>query len=388
MNSTFLSREGIPSIRSVPRPRPIPPRRAAQRLLAWFDAHKRPLPWRRDRDPYRIWVAEVLLQQTQVAQARPYFERFVGRFPDLRTLARADMQEVLKLWEGAGYYARAHRLHRAARDLVDHHQGRLPTTRAQWAELPGVGPYISAAVASLAFDEPVVALEANGLRVAARLRRDPGDLRSPVTRRRLERELARYLPPARAGAFNEAIMELGETVCLPRHPLCPLCPLRSNCRAFRTLEDPSAIPRPRRAVRRPRLVAAVVVVERRGRWLVRRRPVGGLLGGLWEFPGGKPHRGESLEAAARRELREETGLKAEKLAPAGVIRHSYSHFSVELYLFRGPARGRPAAERPDAPLRWVTPAEFRSLPRPGATIKAVQRLGRPGKREGAGDGDG
>jgi A/G-specific adenine glycosylase len=370
----FLSREGMGTARPPGTIAPASPSDAPRRLLRWFDVHRRALPWRRDRDPYRIWVAEVLLQQTRVAQAVPFFERFIARFPDLRSLARADLEEVLKLWEGAGYYHRARHLHAAARRLAERRPARLPSTRAELAELPGVGPYIAAAVASLAFDEPVVALEANGVRVAARLRREGGDVRRPSVRRRLELELARYLSPERPGASNEAIMELGETVCLPVGPRCPVCPLRPNCRSFHELDDPGSIPRPRRGRPRPRVVAAVVVVQRRGRWLVRRRPATGLLGGLWEFPGGKPHGGESLVHAARREIREETGLAVRELVRVGVVRHAYSHFSVVLHVFRATARGRVRTERPDAPLRWVSRQEFEHLPRPTATRKALRLL--------------
>jgi A/G-specific adenine glycosylase len=374
LNYLFLSREGIASSRAEAGQLSTTPSATTRRLLAWFDAQRRTLPWRLDRDPYRLWVAEVLLQQTRVAQAVPYFERFVARFPDLRSLARADEEEVLKVWEGAGYYGRARRLHAAARHVVERGRGRLPTTRAELAQLPGVGPYIAAAVASLAFDEPVVALEANGLRVAARLRLERGDVRRPPVRRRLELELARYLPTDRPGAFNEAIMELGETVCLPRAPACPRCPLGPNCRAFQELDDPASIPRPHRRPRRPTVVAAIVVVDRRGRWLVRRRPPAGLLGGLWEFPGGKPGPRETLAQAARREVREETGLRLQELTKVGIVHHAYSHFSVQLHVFRANARGRVRSERPYALLRWVAPREFELLPRPMATRKAIQLL--------------
>jgi A/G-specific adenine glycosylase len=374
LNYAFLSRKGIGSNRSGAPARGATQRATSRRLLRWFDGHRRPLPWRRDRDPYRIWVAEILLQQTRVAQAAPYFERFVARFPTVESLARADQGAVLKLWEGAGYYGRARRLHAAARAIVARHGSHLPKTPAALAELPGVGPYVAAAVASLAFDAPVVALEANGLRVAARLTLERQDPRRPVVRRRLARALAAYLPPERPGAFNEAIMELGETICRPISPACPACPLRSECRAFRQLAEPGSIPRARPRTRRPLVVAAMVAVERGGRWLVRRRPPDGLLGGLWEFPGGKPLPNESLSAAARRELREEAGVTVWDLVRVGVVTHAYSHFAVELHVFRGRAIGRPRPERTDAPVRWVTPRAFRRLPRPKATIKALRLL--------------
>lgn len=346
-------------------------------LLAWFRLHRRPLPWRTDRDPYRVWVAEVLLQQTRVAQAIPYYERFLRAFPTVHALARASEGEVLKVWQGAGYYARARNLHASARLVVREGSGRFPTTVDGWEELPGVGPYIARAVASLVDGAPVVALEANGLRVAARWTREEGDIRTRAVRERVERVLANLLPSRAPGEFNEAVMELGETVCRPVAPSCPDCPVRFGCRALAELPDPGSIPVRRRPGRRPHVRAAVAVAEFGGRWLVQRRPPGGLLGGLWEFPGGKVESGERPIDAAAREFAEETGLSAPLLTPAGVVHHAYSHFTVTLHVFRGTVRGSrfPAVA---APRRWVTPAELARLPLPKATEKIVDRLPPPG----------
>jgi A/G-specific adenine glycosylase len=361
---------GHPSTRSIGAGLRVGP---APALLRWFRRTRRPLPWRRDRDPYRVWVAEVLLQQTRVDQAAPFYDRFLAAFPDVHALAHAPVGRVLKVWQGAGYYARAHHLHAAAREIVRNRGGRLPTTVAELEAMPGVGPYIARAVASLAFDVPVVALEANGLRVAARWTLERGDLRSPLVRRRLESALAVHLPPRAAGAYNEAIMELGETICRPVGPDCRRCPVSRWCRAYRETDDPGEVPRPRPRARRPHVRGSVVVLERAGRWLVHRRAPGKLLGGLWEFPGGKIEPGESPEKAARRELREETGLRAGPLRSRGVVRHAYSHFTVELHVFEGHPAGRVAARNGDG-RRWVRPAELRRLPIPKATEKIVSRL--------------
>ena len=307
----------------MPGPRRPPvriPSAIGRTLVRWFRRSRRPLPWRRDRDPYRIWVAEVLLQQTRVAQAIPFFERFVARFPTVESLADAPRDEVLRLWAGAGYYARARNLHAAARAIVRGRGGRFPQAEEEWERLPGVGPYIARAVASLAYGRPVVALEANGLRVAARWTLDRGDLSTVAVRRRLEAALASTLPVAAAGEFNEAVMELGETICTPVRPRCRECPVATGCRARSNLEDPGSIPTRRPRSPRPTVRAAVVILaDARGRWLVQQRPPRGLLGGLWEFPGGKLHRGEPAEVAARRELREETGLTVGPLASLGVV---------------------------------------------------------------------
>ena len=354
-------------------------------LVRWYRHHRRPLPWRADRDPYRVWVAEVLLQQTRVAQAAPYFERFVRAFPTVTALARAPAERVLKVWQGAGYYARAHRLHAAARQVVRERGGRFPTTAEELETLPGVGPYIARAIAAIAFGRPYVALEANGRRVAARWTRDEGDVRSPAVASRLERALAGVLPRSDPGAFNEAVMELGETLCRPLRPACPACPAAFACRAYRELGDPGSLPRRPPRARRPRVRAAVVVLSERGRWLVQRRPPSGLLPGLWEFPGGRIERGERPETAARREVLEETGLTVGRLVRIGTVRHAYSHFSVELHAFTGRrkrGRGHDAGER----RRWVTPSEFRRLPVPKATEKVVALLEARGDRASPGSG--
>jgi A/G-specific adenine glycosylase len=346
--------------------------RIAPRLLDWYRLHRRPLPWRTDRDPYRIWVAEVLLQQTRVAQAIPYYERLLARYPDLPALARSRPEELLKLWEGAGYYARARNLHAAARALLQNSGGKLPRSVEELEELPGVGPYIARAIASLAFQVPVLALEANGLRVAARLTAERGDPSRGEVRRRLESWLTQELPEAAPGVFNEALMELGETICLPRSPRCTACPISRNCIAFRTLEDPGVLPFRRRLPTKPHQVAALAAVHRDGRWLLQPRTEPGLLQGLWEFPGGKPEPGESLCDAARRELAEETGLRVGPLAPVGVVRHAYSHFSVELHIFRAEPRGE---IRSGSLARWLNPREIAELPLPRATGKALALLG-------------
>lgn len=357
---------------------PAPPDRRATALLRWFRVHRRPLPWRSSRDPYRVWVAEVLLQQTRVDQAVPYFERFVRRFPDVQALAAATEEQVLKVWQGAGYYARARRLRRAAREIVRRHRGRLPSSAGALERLPGIGPYTARAIAALAFGEPLVALEANGLRVTARWSREEGDVRSAAVRARLGGQLQALLPRGRAAEFNEAVMELGETVCLPVRPRCSACPVARSCRAARELEDPSVIPRSAPSRPRPHVRAAIVVLERRSRWLVQRRPSSGLLGGLWEFPGGKIQEGESPEEAARRELREEVGLDPRgPFVPAAVVRHGYSHFTVELHVFRAGSAGE---LRSSPTRRWATARQLERLALPRATEKVLERIGLPGGR--------
>ncbi len=251
----------------------------------------------------------------------------------------------------------------------------LPVRVEDLEDLPGIGPYIARAIASLAHGTPVIALEANGLRVAARWTRDRGDLRTGAVRARLANALAAAMPVGTSAAFNEAVMELGETICRPV-PQCDRCPVSAFCRGFQETEDPGSLPfRPPRK-RRPHVRAAVVVLRERGRWLVQRRPPTGLLGGLWEFPGGKIEAGEGPGAAALRELREETGFDARGLRYCGIVRHAYSHFSVELHVFEGLRAGRSRSRSPGPDQRWVTASELGRLPLPKATEKVVRLLER------------
>ena len=249
-----------------------------ERLLAWFDAHKRELPWRGVGDPYAVWISEIMLQQTRAGSVAPYYRRWMERFPDVYALAGADREQVLRVWRGLGYYARAHNAHRSARLVRDAHGGALPPTAAELRSLPGIGPYTAAAVASIAFGEAVPAVDGNVRRVVARL----FDLPDPSAAEVRDRA-AGLMDTARPGDFNEAMMELGATVCTPRSPSCGACPLATGCRARAAgtvAERP--LGRPRRPVR-TRTWGVLVAVSAHGRTLVVRRPPTGLLGGCGSF---------------------------------------------------------------------------------------------------------
>jgi A/G-specific adenine glycosylase len=365
-------------------PLPAPPAGGAirRRLLAWYGRNRRSLPWRKTRDPYRIWVSEVMLQQTQVATAIPYYRRFIDRFPTLRALAQADLDAVLKLWEGLGYYARARNLHRACALVLTHHGGRVPGDWEPFRALPGVGDYIAAAVLSIAFERPFAVVDGNVKRVLARLFALPAPVNRPASHKSFQAAADRLLDRRRPGDFNQALMELGALVCTPAAPQCPLCPLSRYCTAFKA----GAIARyPRRRPSRPvpEVEIAVGVVFKQASVLITRRPEKGLLGGLWEFPGGKLREGESPAAACAREIKEEVGLAVRVAAPLAVVRHAYSHFRVRLHVFRCRYTGGRVRRNGPVEHRWVRLAALDRFAFPGANRKFMPLLTQDGEGQGA-----
>ncbi|MBZ5516983.1 MAG: A/G-specific adenine glycosylase [Acidobacteriia bacterium] len=264
---------------------PFQPSAVRRSLLGWFGSHARRLPWRKTRSPYAIWVSEVMLQQTQVATVIPYYTRFLHAFPDVRSLARAPLERVLELWSGLGYYRRARHLHQAAQLIVRKFQGRFPRQYRDGRALPGIGEYTAHAVLSIAFNQPYAVLDGNVARVVARLRARRGNLHQRSFRQAVESDLERLLSPRRPGDFNQAMMELGQTVCLPRAPRCRICPLKKWCRASELGKAESyPAPRPRRATELRYL--AVAVIRRGSRVALVRGLDEGLMSGLWNFPSG------------------------------------------------------------------------------------------------------
>ena len=343
------------------------------RLLQWFKENQRELPWRRTREPYPVWISEVMLQQTQVATVIPYFHRFMNHFPTVQALANADLQQVLKVWEGLGYYARARHAHRAARVIVQERNGQFPTSFAEWKTLPGVGNYIAAAVASIVQGEAVPVVDGNVKRVLARLTADPTPVNHSRAYAHYFQTASRLLSPEEPGDFNQALMELGATVCLPRNPQCSRCPVATLCAAFQHNLQ-SELPRriPRKTV--PTYAIAVGVVVHNGQVLITRRKNDGLLGGLWEFPGGKIENGETPEAACKREIQEETGLTVTDLIPLATVNHAYSHFKVNLHVFVCRAQSRKVVLNGATDFKWVAPEELEQFPFPGANRKFFPAL--------------
>jgi len=333
----------------------------AGNLLRWYPKHARLLPWRKDADPYHVWVAEIMLQQTRVETVIPYYQRWMKRFPSLASLARASQQEVLKIWEGLGYYSRARNLHRAAQMVIQEHQGIIPTTVAELLHLPGIGRSTAGAITSISFDRDEPILDGNVKRVLARLMNFKKPVNEPVSQKKLWQMAIALLPKGRAGVFNQALMELGETICLPRKPLCPQCPLKNNCTSF---EKGLQEQRPVRKVKPkiPHYEVAAAVISRSGKYLLTRRPEGKLLAGMWEFPGGKLEPGETLPEGLKRELHEELNIHVEVKDCFGVYPHGYTHFTVRVHaLICRIITGR-LQPREGQALAWLSPHEFEHYP--------------------------
>lgn len=346
-------------------------------LLEWYHRNRRDLPWRRTSDPYRIWLSEIMLQQTRVDQARPYYERFTARFPDIPSLARAGRDEVLRLWEGLGYYSRARNLHDGARQIVEHHNGIFPCTYDEVIAVKGIGPYTAAAIMSIAFNEPWPVVDGNVIRVISRLNGIGEDVRLTSTRKRIADLAGERLDRTRPGDFNQAMMELGATVCTPTSPKCPDCPLQDSCHAFQS-GTVAAYPWKSPAKKRPHHHIAIGIIrDREGRLLIARRPENAMLGGLWEFPGGKQEPGETLPETVRRELREELGVEVEvESEPFQSIDHAYSHFSITLHAFFARLQdgsGPPKAHNGE-PLRWVLRPDLAGYAFPRANRRITEAL--------------
>jgi A/G-specific adenine glycosylase len=343
-------------------------RRLQKALLAWYAHERRDLPWRRTRDPYAIWLSEVMLQQTRVDTVLPYYERFLSAFPSIHALADAPLEDVLRHWSGLGYYRRARMLHEAARQVNRERGGCLPSTAAELVGIKGIGRYTAGAVASIAWGEAVAAVDGNVARVLSRLFLIDADLKKAPGQKRI-RELADSLVvPGDASSWNQALMELGATTCLPRHPRCTSCPVEAECEA-RTRGLTDALPRAQTRLA-PRLMRRVgFVLRSRGRVLLGRRPEGGLFGGMWE----PPHADEGEIARRAKELVQKTKGRVRR---AGVVTHILSHRRIEMTVYAGEVRRNIAAGHlPDyEALKWIPTDELHERPLT-SLAKKVLRMG-------------
>ena len=346
----------------------------ADRILSWYARHKRDLPWRHTRNPYFIWVSEVMLQQTQVDTVIPYYHRFLKRFPTIEALAKASLQEVLKAWENMGYYARARHLHAAAREVVKRMGGKIPKTWDELIRLPGIGTYTASAILSFAFDERFPTVDGNARRVLCRLSATQEPMDQSRTQREIHDLAAKIIPSDDPASFNHGIMELGATICKPRSPLCNICPIGDLCLAFQKgLQETLPIMRERKPIPHKEMTAAVIE-DKRGRLLIVQRPNKGLLGGLWKFPGGERGADETLQQALRRRVREELGIGVKVGKALTSVSHAYTHFRITLHAFRCVRRnGKPRAIGCHK-VQWVKPDGLDDFPFSRADRKVIEAL--------------
>ena len=367
-------------------PTGFPVARFRRALLTWYRRTARDLPWRRTRDPYAIWVSEIMLQQTRVQTVVSYYERFLAAFPNATALAAAPLADVLHAWQGLGYYSRARHLHAAAQIIAGERRGQFPSTVAEWAELPGIGPYTAAALASITAGVPVATVDGNIQRVLARVFAEEGRIEAQATRQRLWALANELLARRTAGDFNQALMELGARLCRPRAPDCEHCPVRRACRgyALRRVDE-----LPRRAQKRavPRVDAVAALVVRDTRVLLVRRPDHGLLAGLWTLPATTLTNGKTPAAALQAYARDELGLLLQPAACLATVRHDFTHRRLFVQILAAQAeslpRARRAARSTAAAARgcarrvehaWVLPSDLSRYPRATLDRKLLEAV--------------
>ncbi len=341
-------------------------------LLEWFRTHQRPLPWRKHYRPYEVWISEIMLQQTQVATALPYYDRWMKTFPTIGSLAKSPEKKVLKGWQGLGYYSRARNLHSAAKTIVTAHGGKFPSDYETILALKGVGRYTAGAVASIAFNQERPIVDGNVIRVLSRLYAITGEDKELIWT--LQEKL---IPKGKARFFNQSLMELGALVCLPREPRCGDCPVKAYCKAF-TLGKTGEFPAPKDRKKTVRVDAGAVILERSGRFFLHRRPEGAIMGGLWEFPEWKIGRDEKLPLKivlekTRQRAKKDLGTELPRLTHAGVIRRAYTHHQEKLQVFRTSLEDS-APLRSQWPCVWATKAEFKKYPFTSAHSKIAQLI--------------
>ncbi len=342
-------------------------------LLRWFEVHQRAMPWRETQDPYRIWLSEVMLQQTQVETVIPYYNRFVERYPQIHSLAQASDDEVLKLWEGLGYYRRCHHFIQAVRDVETRYGGTVPDDPIAFKNLPGVGDYTTAAVMSIAYGRVLPVVDGNVIRVMTRVFRISGEVGKAGTKKQIHDAMARIISHNRPGDFNQAVMELGALVCTPKKPRCDACPICRHCGAFLN-DDIARYPLIERKAKVPEYRVGLGLIVKDGRFLVQKRPSAGHLAGLWELPGGKTGPGESIEQSLMRKCREDLGLDVEILESLGDARHVYSHFKIHVTVYACRIGDQKESSLKRQPLAWISEKDLENYSFPTVNHKLFKKI--------------
>jgi len=309
-------------------------------LIEWFEKEQRDLPWRQDQDPYKVWVSEIMLQQTRVDTVIPYFENFVSKFPTIEDLAEAEEEKVLKAWEGLGYYSRVRNLHAAVKEVAQEYDGKVPNTVEEISSLKGVGPYTTGAILSIAYGIPEPAVDGNVMRVLSRILSVWDDIAKPKTRVLFEDIVREIISKDNPSAFNQALMELGALICVPGNPACLLCPVREHCRAFAEGVQKELPVKSKKKAPTAVSMAAVVLINEDGKFLIHKRPEKGLLANLWEFPNNET----ILDVQAPKEqlvdfLTNEYQAKAKIGQAFTTIQHVFSHLIWNITVFEGKIEG-------------------------------------------------
>lgn len=332
------------------------------------------MPWRDSGNPYFIWLSEIMLQQTRVDQATPYFNRFIEHFPTVHDLAEATQQEVLSVWEGLGYYSRARYLHAAAQTVVEDYEGCVPNTWDEITKLKGVGPYTAAAVLSIAFQEPHAVVDGNVIRVLSRYFGIEDDVRKTATKNTIQEYADGLLDPERPGDFNQAVMELGAVICTPSNPNCDACPLSGACIAYKKAKT-DEIPYKAPAKKVPHHDIGVgILIDEENRVLIALRQEDAMLGGLWEFPGGKKKDGEPIKQTVTRELKEELGVETEIIEPFMKLKHAYSHFKITLHAYICRLKNGTPEPKTSQQIKWVPVQKLDQFPFPKANRRLTEKL--------------
>ncbi len=350
--------------------KPIQQNQFRKALLNWYRAQKRNLPWRGAKDPYKILVSEVMLQQTQVQTVIPYYKKWMKEFGSIKKLAGASLDKVLLLWEGMGYYTRARNLHQAAREIEKKYGGEVPRSYEMLLTLPGVGTYTAGAVASIAYNKRVPCVDANTRRVLSRVY----CLRpSSLAEKKLQKIALDLMGKASPADFNQALMEVGSLICVAGNPRCDICPINKLCQAA-SRGAQNQYPSNQKRKKIEEIKVALGIIIRNGNLFVQKRPSHGLFAGLWEFPGGKIESGETPDKALIRELKEELGAKVKILSKGKTIQHSYTRFRVKLHPFLCGINGKISLKEKQSECRWISIEDMNSFAFPAANRKVFQNL--------------
>jgi A/G-specific adenine glycosylase len=342
-------------------------------LLAWFEENQRPLPWREKYISYQVWISEIMLQQTQVKTVLPYFDRWMKKLPTIQAVAEAKEDTILKLWEGLGYYSRARNIQKTAQFIVTEYGGEFPSDFDSILALPGIGKYSASAIASIAFEQDYPVVDGNVIRVLSRLFHFTENTRLPKAVNQMWDWAGEILPSGKARYFNQAMMEFGALQCTPASPDCGGCPLNQHCESYKKgVVDQIPDRGPKKVTKD--IKVAIAVIRKRDKVFIQKRPAGGLMAGLWEFPGGKVEKGEGTVDALHRELLEETGMKVGNVKSIKKIKHAYTSFKVDLHCYsadyeEGEVKLKAATEG-----KWVKVSDLKKYPFPAANVELIAGL--------------